>query len=415
MGRATEQPKLPRGVSIRQLKNESRVQIAFSYQGKQCRELLQTGKINKTSLEYAASLRAEIRRKIADGSFDYAAYFPDSPVARLFNPARKWVTLEALLKRQAAIYEKQAMDGTISASTLLLYTKVINNRLIPKWGHLGIADLSPVALRTWISQLGVTAKTVRNILTPLRSVLEDAVNDELIEINPIDRMALGKLLKQTARKSEYEVDPFTQDEVEKLLHHARADERPLVQFWLETGLRTGELLALTHSQVDFENKQLIINANIVTGMIDGKIQPVMKAPKTAAGTRTVDLSEKAMQALRQQQLLWPGTDRVWINPASGEPWVNESQLRKILWVPLVKRSKVTYRNPYQCRHTYASTLLTAGANPFWLASQMGHVDAEMVFKIYGKWIPDNYKKQSVKFTPNSHAHTSGEIDQVIER
>lgn len=164
MGQATEQPKLPRGVSIRQLKNESRVQIAFSYQGKQCRELLPPGKINKTSLEYAASLRAEIRRKIADGLFDYAAYFPDSKMARLFNPARKWVTLEALLKQQLAIYEKQAQDGTISPSTLLGYTKAIDNKLIPKWGHIGIADLSPVSLRSWVSQLGVTAKTVRNIL-----------------------------------------------------------------------------------------------------------------------------------------------------------------------------------------------------------------------------------------------------------
>ena len=42
--------------------------------------------------------------------------------------------------------------------------------------------------------------------------------------------------------------------------------------------------------------------------------------------------------------------------------------------------------------TYASTLLTNGANPFWLAQQMGHVDAEMVFKRYGKWIPKNFQK-----------------------
>jgi integrase len=53
---------------------------------------------------------------------------------------------------------------------------------------------------------------------------------------------------------------------------------------------------------------------------------------------------------------------------------------------------VRYRNPYQIRHTYASTLLTAGANPFRLAVQMRHEDVEMIFKVYGKWIDANYQK-----------------------
>ena len=37
-----------------------------------------------------------------------------------------------------------------------------------------------------VSGLGATAKAVRNLLTPLPSILEDALNDELIEFNPFD-------------------------------------------------------------------------------------------------------------------------------------------------------------------------------------------------------------------------------------
>ena len=54
-----------------------------------------------------------------------------------------------------------------------------------------------------------------------------------------------------------------------------------------------------------------------------------------------------------------------------------------------------YRNPYQVRHTFASTLLTNGANPWYVAQQLGHVDVEMVFKIYGKFIPQDYQKPKV--------------------
>ena len=45
---------------------------------------------------------------------------------------------------------------------------------------------------------------------------------------------------------------------------------------------------------------------------------------------------------------------------------------------------VKYRNPYQMRHTYASTLLSKGENPWWRVTQMWHVDVEMIFKHYGK-------------------------------
>lgn len=52
----------------------------------------------------------------------------------------------------------------------------------------------------------------------------------------------------------------------------------------------------------------------------------------------------------------------------------------------------TTANPYQVRHTYASTLLTDGHNPWYVADQLGHEDVEMVFRTYGKFIRDDYQK-----------------------
>src|SRR5438874_1116167 len=86
------------------------------------------------------------------------------------------------------------------------------------------------------------AKRARNLLTPLRSVFEDAVNDDLVDVNPFDRIALNKLLKQTTKSSDYEVDPFTAAECAALLKAARADEAPMLRFWFNAGLRPGELM-----------------------------------------------------------------------------------------------------------------------------------------------------------------------------
>ena len=49
----------------------------------------------------------------------------------------------------------------------------------------------------------------------------------------------------------------------------------------------------------------------------------------------------------------------WTPPRTNSPWESDAQIRKTLWEPLCKRAGVRYRNPYQVRHTYASTLLTA--------------------------------------------------------
>jgi integrase len=60
------------------------------------------------------------------------------------------------------------------------------------------------------------------------------------------------------------------------------------------------------------------------------------------------------------------------------------------------RAGVRYRNPYQVRHTFASTLLTSGHNTWYVAQQLGHVDVQMVFRIYGKFIAQDDQKPQVQ-------------------
>ncbi len=59
----------------------------------------------------------------------------------------------------------------------------------------------------------------------------------------------------------------------------------------------------------------------------------------------------------------------------------------------VKRAGIRRRNPYHTRHTFACWLLSAGANPSFIASQMGHENAQMVYEIYGAWIEEMNQDQ----------------------
>jgi len=375
----------PSGVRIRELVTGDRIQVAFSFRGVECRELLPQRAITQTSVNLAGGLRAEILRRIGEGSFVYADYFPDSERAKQFDAAGHRIMVHKLLGKQLEVYEQQVKNKTLSPSTFEGYAKAINSERMKFWNDVPLRDATPSKLRDWISGMGVTAKFARNLLIPLRSVFEDALNDELIEFNPFDRIALNKLLKQTSKASDYEIDPFDQAERAQLLAKARIDERGFIQFALATGLRPGELIALRWDKIDWVNQKVRVDVNVVA--------KTEKGPKTEAGIRDVDLDASAIAALHaQKEVSFLAGEHVWLNPRTGEAWESDAQIRKTLWQPLLTRAGVRYRNPYQTRHTFASALLTAGQNPWYVASQLGHVDAQLVFKVYGKFIPQDYQK-----------------------
>ncbi|MBB6578128.1 integrase [Comamonas odontotermitis] len=378
-----KKPATPPGVLIRDLVSGQRIQISFMWNAQQCRELLPPCPINKASIHYASNLRAEIKRKVTDGSFIYAEYFPESPKAK--KPSKQSALMEEMLQKQLELYEKQVANGKMSPATFRGYAKSITGERMREWHGHKLTDVTPSALREWISDMDCTSKAIRNMLIPLRSVMEDALNDGLIESNPFERIALVKLIRQTSKASDYVISPFTHTEREAILGACRPDERPTFQFWFNTGLRPGELQALDWKHIDWDKATARIVQNQVAGVI--------KAPKTAAGIREVDLNADAMEALRiQRSISQLKGDRVWLNPSTLEPWATDAQVRKNAWLPIMKRSGIPYRNPYQIRHTYASTLLTAGANPWYVAQQLGHEDVEMVFRTYGKFIREDFQK-----------------------
>lgn len=390
-GKPTSNVKCPRGVKIREFTHEQRFQIAFSYKGVQCRELLPPCAITQTAANLAGGKRMEILGRIAESEnggrvFIYGDFFPNSPKAAQFDSTGRRVMLDKLLQQTIEGYEKQVKNGNMALSTLEGYTKAANSKRMKAFvDGKAIASVTPSELREFAGGIEGTAKFVRNLLTPLRATFEDALNDDLIKANPFDRVAMAKLLKKTTKASEYEVDPYTAAEREALLAGARADERPFVQFWLAVGLRPGEMIAFKWQKVDWTNRKARIDLNQVSGE--------EKLPKTAAGLRDVDLSDDAIAALiAQKSASFEPGQHVWLNPRTGKAWTTDAQIRKTLWQPLCERAGVRYRNPYQCRHTFASALLTAGNNPWYVAEQLGHADVQLVYTTYGKFIKEDYLK-----------------------
>lgn len=207
----------------------------------------------------------------------------------------------------------------------------------------------------------------------MRQLFEDAYLDEIIDKNPLDRV---KNLSVSTREPE----PFNSVEKAKILEQLNGQEKNLIQFAFWSGLRTSELIELSWQDVDFDKNRFYVRRAKVRGQV--------KCTKTSSGSRTVELQPEAREALLNQ-FAFTGQfgETIFHDSRTGQPWKSDQPIRKAVWTPALKNAGVKYREPYQTRHTFASTLLSRGEQPMWVAQQMGHKDWGQIRKVYGRWIP----------------------------
>lgn len=412
---------IPEGISIRSRKG---VQIDFMYQGIRRTETLR-GTPTVAHVLKACEKRRRVNQSIGLGLFIYEDEFPNS--RQVANPKnleniQLVPTIGEALDTWLAV-----VKNTVGINAHIDYTKDIKGqlKLIPlhvlqiDLAKSGLqqsdflstlpADLLTVQgicnLRNWyLEHRGVSVKRLMNILIPLRgtmAMLAEDPHQSAISENPFDRVrplkrnqilvepssliltnSAGPALsmEQVAQFKEDNVrpDPFTPEEIAAFLPHMSAPIVNLVKFWISTGLRTGELIALQWGDIDLKGGKICIRHAVSRG--------VYKQPKSGE-IRWVKMGPQAKEALQAQFDLGGQTgEYVFPNPFTNRRWADESKICSRFKAALALAG-VRYRRPYHCRHTYASTQLSLGESVLFVAEQLGHRNCAMVLRHYARWIP----------------------------
>lgn len=216
--------------------SETSIEITFIYRGQRCRERIKLAP-TPANLKRVTQHRAAIMDAIQKGTFDYRVTFPDSPRAALFVERQGEVLsvekyLNDWLDRQRVHLKASTYDG---------YRKAVVNHLTPGLGKHLLSDLKRTHIKDWCAGQKTTNKTIRNRLSVLRAALGEAVQDELIEANPLYGW---QWRNKEAPNDEDDVDPFSADEQLSILAKLTGQEKNLFQFAFWTGMRTSELIAL---------------------------------------------------------------------------------------------------------------------------------------------------------------------------
>lgn len=355
------------GIEIR----SGKIRIVFQYRGQRCRETLDL-KATSANLKHAERLRAEIVERIRVGTFTYAEYFPGSPRAEKTAGPAKPTFKEVAQKWLRTLSDK-------SHSTRGSYELILESFWYPAIGDRSIDDikrgdiLDALARKQWRSM-----KTRNNHMIPARGVFEYAFLDDLIERDPTDKIKNAKFQSPPP-------DPFDLEEVETILAKMRQryDEQIVnyFEFAFFTGMRPSEIIALTWDDIDRRKRIARVHHVRVWG--------VDKQETKTHRERDVELNSRAMSALQRQMAhtYMRNAKAVFYEPGFDRPWHDDRRQREDYWAPTLKACGIRYREPYQTRHTFATLNLMAGANPMWVAQQMGHVNMKMLLERYSRWIP----------------------------
>jgi integrase len=192
------------------------------------------------------NLRGEILNAIGRDAFNYADYFPDSDNAKRFGFVVSDVMVGAKLREHLAI-------ARLAPSTRLTYERVCTRYLYTWFDRVRLRDLSAPMIRAKVLAIRkgddgppVTLKTARNILAPLGAMLETAVGDGDLDVNPLAAVKLERFWPEAQVTSDFEADPFAWSELVAIFGACEGgEEEDYWRFAFGTGLRPSEQIERT--------------------------------------------------------------------------------------------------------------------------------------------------------------------------
>ena len=186
-------------------------------------------------------------------------------------------------------------------STIQAYTTLINKYIKPKLGMYRLSSITSVRLNLFITDLveeyEFSRSYFKNILKVVKGSFRDACDIYgMIKYNPALTIRLPKM---DIEKEEVK-HLYTLDEITKILDRFKGQDAFTCSFLTScfTGMRTGEVFALTWNDIDFEERIIHIKHSVYDKPKDEKGRWYIGSPKTISGTRDVYISTTLLLALK---------------------------------------------------------------------------------------------------------------------
>jgi integrase len=254
----------------------------------------------------------------------------------------------------------------IRATTRERSATLVRLHIAPYLGHMEIGAMRDPHIRRWYKQLGdngVGAATIARAYQLLKSILNTAVEDELIRRNPC------RIKGAAVYKSE-ERPVLTVGEVYALADAMPARYRALVLLGTFAGLRWGELAGLKRRNVDLEACTVRVQS-ITVELGTGELL-LDQDPKSEAGRRTVAFPAQLKPILAAHLAEYVAAGSAAYVFTSPRGMVLRRANFRSTWVAAVKAAGLSDVRFHDLRHTGATIAAQTGATLRELMQRIGH-------------------------------------------
>ncbi|MFF7866306.1 tyrosine-type recombinase/integrase [Streptomyces qaidamensis] len=272
---------------------------------------------------------------------------------------------KVLLSEYAAAWIK---ERELTSTTRQLYGSLLRHHLEPAFGAVNVAEISPPLVRRWRADKlasGTGPTTVAKAYALLRAIMGTAVADQMIRRNPCT-------IKGASTVHTPERPTATVQEVYDLADAMQPRYRALVLMAGFLGLRWGELIGLHRRDIDLDHGAVRVR-RAVAELFNG--QREIKAPKSAAGKRTVSIPAAIIPDIRDhlERYAEAGADgRVFLGAKGATPRRNHFNR---LWRKACNEAGIKGMHFHDLRHTGNTLAASTGASTRELMTRMGHSTA----------------------------------------
>lgn len=279
---------------------------------------------------------------------------------------------------------------TVRESTAKTIDNCYNNHIKNKIGNKAIKSLDARTLQKVVNDLSTetTSRIIfKKYINIIDRLLRYAIRQDIIQDNPLDKVITPRI-----QEPKQPLNCYDKQQLKTLLSYLKYEkglkDYVLFKTLAYTGLRIGELIALTWQDIDFIKGTINVNKTVSIGYHN---KVIITDGKTESSNRTVTLDKETIQELKHwkqeqvRELLKCGYNAMDKKQLVFSNRYNTYFDKKTIVVKLKAYSKACNLpkiTPHGLRHTHATLLFESGASIKQVQTRLGHRDASITMDIY---------------------------------
>ena len=268
---------------------------------------------------------------------------------------------------------------TTKERTYKKYIYQVKKYITPPLGGFGIDGLTAAELQKFSASLmeqGLAASTINSVMAVLKTSLKVAAQNGIT-----DKFSNECVSRQKVRGKQS--DCFSKDEQKKIENYiiASRNTKPNligILLCLYTGLRIGELLALTWDDIDFVKGTLTVNKSCRDCWNGKSYVKEIDSPKTQSSNRVIPIPQQIISYLDAEK----NRSKCVFVVCGKTEFGAEVRSYQRTFENLLKKLRIPHKGFHAMRHTFATRALECGMDVKTLSEIMGHQNANITLQLY---------------------------------